>query len=167
MTKEHYTIYTDGSAWPNDGTGVGAFAYVVKKNGAVITEQTGIEDPSTNNRMELTAAIEGLKYIALIGGAGSSVTVVSDSRYVVDGINSWVRNWKRSGWKGGKIKNLELWQELDSVMSKFSPVQAAWIKGHSGVPTNEQCDKMAEHARMNYSRESNALDEEFSEITSR
>lgn len=171
---KHYTIYTDGSAWPNDGTGVGSFAFIVRHNDSILIEQTGIEEPSTNNRMELQAAISGLQYV-LNKNPGQnpnllSASVVSDSAYVVNGINSWLFGWKQTNWKQGKLKNLDLWQKLDEVVQKFGTVRGNWIKGHSGIKYNEQCDEMAEWARMEYSKEKDQretdLDKEFMEIVS-
>ena len=101
----------------------------------------GGEHETTNNRMELKAAIEGLK--ALNGER--KVLLHTDSRYVMDGINSWLPNWKKRGWKTAAkkpVKNQDLWQELDAVAAKHN-VEWHWVRGHTGVPGNEEADALA------------------------
>ena len=101
----------------------------------------GGERETTNNRMELTAAIEALK--ALNGER--DVLLHTDSRYVMDGINKWLPNWKKRGWKTAAkkpVKNQDLWQELDAVAAKHN-IKWNWVRGHTGVPGNEEADALA------------------------
>lgn len=128
------TIYTDGACEPNPGRG--GWAYVRTCNG-VRTEAAGTEAHTTNNRMELRAAIEGLKAIK---EAGQMIEAYSDSQYLVNGITTWIRAWKQKGWRG--VKNSDLWQQLDQLGRKHS-VRWHWIRGHSGIPENERCDRLA------------------------
>lgn len=101
----------------------------------------GGESSTTNNRMELTAAIEGLK--ALNGAR--SVILHTDSRYVMDGIRNWLPNWKKRGWKTADrkpVKNQDLWKALDEAAGKHE-ITWKWVKGHSGHPGNEEADALA------------------------
>ena len=101
----------------------------------------GGEPETTNNRMELMAAIEALN--ALRGP--SNVTLYTDSKYVMAGINEWMVNWKKRGWKtAGKkpVKNVDLWQRLDEVLNGHT-IRWHWVKGHSGNPGNERADELA------------------------
>lgn len=137
MIKE---IYTDGGCWPNDGSGAGGWgvAYKDPKNGALVTDSGG-EKPSTNNRMELTAIIQAIKK-----NQGEPIVIYSDSRYCVDGFNTWCFGWKTRGWtkrNGEDVKNKELWQELDSLRSPL--ISLKWVKGHDGVELNEVADQLA------------------------
>ena len=101
--------------------------------------EVGREPNTTNNRMEMMAVIAGLTRL----GKPSNVTVVSDSKYVIDGMSSWMKKWKRNGWtRSGGIKNLDLWKKLDVLVTKHN-VSYKWVKGHSGHPENERCDKLA------------------------
>lgn len=132
-------MYTDGACLKNPGPG-GWATILVHDNG---TERvlSGAVESTTNNRMELMAAIEGLK--ASIG----AVVIVSDSKYLVDGASKWLANWKKRGWrttmKGkGPVKNQDLWQELDALMDGRQ-VYWRWVRGHSGHKYNERCDALA------------------------
>lgn len=101
----------------------------------------GGEYETTNNRMELTAAIEALN--ALKGSR--NVILHTDSKYVMDGINSWMENWKKRGWKTADrkpVKNQDLWQALDKAVGRHQ-IKWKWIKGHTGVPGNEEADALA------------------------
>ena len=101
----------------------------------------GGEHETTNNRMELTAAIEALK--ALNGS--KNVVLYTDSKYVMDGINSWMENWKKRGWKTSNkkpVKNQDLWQALDDAVGRHE-IKWKWVKGHTGVPGNEEADELA------------------------
>ena len=101
----------------------------------------GGEPETTNNRMELTAAIEALN--ALKGSR--NVTLHTDSKYVMDGINDWMPNWKKRGWKTSNrkpVKNQDLWQALDAAISRHQ-IEWKWIRGHTGVPGNEEADALA------------------------
>jgi cyclic pyranopterin phosphate synthase len=122
----YYQIYTDGSCKGNPGPG--GWAAIIIKEGTIVQKISGNNVQTTNNQMEITAVIEGLKYLEI----GSSVEIFSDSTYV---INSMTKNWKRN-------VNKELWTLLDSEASKQS-ITWHWVKGHSGNPGNELADKLA------------------------
>ena len=133
-------IYTDGGCEPNPGVG-GWGAVLI--SGEHRKELSGGELDSTNNRMELTAAIEALKAL----NRPCKATVHTDSQYVRLGITQWMKDWKAKGWKRktGAIKNLDLWQELDELDQRHE-IEWAWVKGHSGVDENERCDELATQA---------------------
>jgi ribonuclease HI len=132
-------VFTDGSCLGNPG--FGGYAAIIVKDGVeqVITgHNPGI---TTNNVMELTAAIRALEALPV----GCTATVYSDSKYVVQGMNQWMDNWKRRGWKTfdkKPVKNLELWKTL-SVQSSERSIEWLWIKAHAGHPENERVDALA------------------------
>ncbi len=101
-------------------------------------ELSGGEAETTNNRMELLAAITALETLS----KGAAVTVVTDSSYVKDGITKWIHSWKKSDWKKGKVKNIDLWQRLDAAEARHD-VTWEWVKGHAGHPENEKADELA------------------------
>lgn len=110
---------------------------------AVLKEKTlnGGEPETTNNRMELLAAIQALESL----NRASAITVVTDSAYVKNGVTQWIHGWKRNGWKtAGKkpVKNVELWQRLDEAQARHQ-VTWEWVKGHAGHPENERADELA------------------------
>lgn len=127
------TIYTDGACLGNPGAG-GYCAILVHEKGEKVV--SGGEPDTTNNRMELMAAIAGLKAL----NRPCKVTLVSDSRYVVDGINEWLENWIAKGIHSRK--NADLWKETHRLLKKHK-VTGVWVKGHSGHEMNERCDKIA------------------------
>ena len=133
------TIYTDGACSGNPGAG-GWGAILVYKGKE--RELSGGAAETTNNRMELTAVIEGLKALK----ETCRVTVVTDSQYVANGINlGWAEGWKKNGWRKKDKKpalNPELWDELLTLIAKHE-VTIEWVKGHDGHPENERCDRMA------------------------
>lgn len=132
-------LYSDGACSGNPGAG--GFCAILKCNGneKVIS---GYSDNTTNNRMELTAVIAGLKALK----APCEVTVVSDSKYVCDAINQkWLVGWKKNGWRKSNNKpvlNIDLWVELDKLLETHS-VEFKWVHGHAGHPENERCDQIA------------------------
>jgi ribonuclease HI len=134
----HVTIFTDGACSGNPGPGGWG---AILRFGDVEKELKGGENPSTNNRMELMAAIsalEALKKPAL-------VDLTTDSQYVRQGITQWIHNWKRNGWKTADkkpVKNADLWQRLDAAL-KAHTVRWHWIKGHAGHAENERADQLA------------------------
>lgn len=140
MTHPKVCIYTDGGCDPNPGVGGWAAILSYKEH---YRELSGGEPDSTNNRMELTADIEGLSALTRV----SEVVVYTDSEYVKKGITEWLPAWKRRGWvrKGGEIKNLDLWKRLDVLHQKHN-VEWRWVKGHAGDPMNERCDELAGQA---------------------
>ena len=133
-----YELFTDGACDPNPGFGGWAFILKDSDTGKEFIE-VGREPRTTNNRMEMMAVIAGLTKLE----KPANVTVVSDSKYVIDGMSSWMKKWKGKGWtRSGGIKNLELWKKLDALVSKHN-VSYKWVKGHSGHPENERCDRLA------------------------
>ena len=131
-------LFTDGACSGNPGPG--GWGALLRWRGTE-KELSGGENPTTNNRMELMAAIEGLKALK----RGMRVRVWTDSVYVRDGITKWIHGWKRSGWKTADkkpVKNMELWQRLDELNAAHK-VQWRWVKGHSGDPGNERADRLA------------------------
>ena len=133
------TIYTDGACSGNPGIGGWGVVILEKNNNEICLN--GGNNNTTNNRMELTAAIEALKNFQ----NRENITLVTDSKYVKDGIQSWIENWKKYGWKtAGKkpVKNKELWIELDELIAKHN-ITWKWVKGHAGNKNNEKADYLA------------------------
>ncbi|MDX1406316.1 MAG: ribonuclease HI [Woeseiaceae bacterium] len=131
-------IYTDGACRGNPGPGGWGVVLIAGKHRKTLY---GGETNTTNNRMELTAVIEALK--ALNGSR--KVVLHTDSRYVKDGITSWLANWKQRGWKtAGKkpVKNQDLWQSLDEAVARHD-IEWRWVRGHDGNPGNEEADALA------------------------
>lgn len=138
------TIITDGSALLNPGPG-GWAAIMIARNGTAI-EISGCQKRTTNNRMEITALLEGLKRLK----RPCRVHVISDSKYVIKSVSEWMPGWKRRGWVKGDGKapeNLDLWQEIDALLSA-TPHQLnfEWVKGHNGHTYNERVDVLARTA---------------------
>ena len=139
MTGKTIEIFTDGACSGNPGPG--GWGAILRYNGAV-KELKGGEADTTNNRMELLAAIRALE--ALKGGP-HNVDLYTDSSYVKDGISGWIHGWKRNGWKTAAkkpVKNAELWQELDEL-TRSHRINWHWVKGHAGHPENERADELA------------------------
>ncbi|MGE8296709.1 MAG: ribonuclease HI [Pseudomonas sp.] len=135
---DEVVIYTDGACKGNPGPG-GWGALLVYKG--VEKELWGGDPSTTNNRMELMAAIAGL--IALTRPC--SVKLVTDSQYVMKGIQEWLPNWKKRGWKTASkepVKNADLWQKLDEEVNRHQ-VSWQWVRGHTGHPGNERADQLA------------------------
>ena len=146
---------TDGSCSGNPGPG-GWGALIRYENGQV--EEFGGHVPdTTNNRMELTAAIEVLKRLKNLSRK-KNLVIRTDSKYVIDGLSKWIKNWKKKGWitsSGKAVLNQDLWQELDK--RKLEDVKLTYVKGHSGDPDNERVDKIA----VNYSKNINISNDKF------
>lgn len=133
------TIHTDGACSGNPGPG--GWGAILEWNGHR-KEISGAEPETTNNRMELMAAIRALKAIK---GSGKPVRLVTDSTYVRDGVTKWIHGWKKNGWKTAAkkpVKNADLWMELDEAAARHE-VQWDWVKGHSGDPDNDRADELA------------------------
>ena len=131
-------IFTDGACSGNPGPGGWG---AVLRSGEHEKELCGGERDTTNNRMELTAAIEALEALT----EPCQVTLTTDSTYVRDGITRWLANWKKNGWRTTAkkpVKNQELWQKLDRQASRHDVIWK-WVKGHSGHPDNERADMLA------------------------
>jgi len=134
-------IYTDGSCIQNPGNGGWAAIMLINNEKKAIS---GFKKNTTNNQMELMAAIEALKKIPI----GEEVQIYTDSKYVKMGITEWIKKWSQNNWKTSskkKVKNLELWKELSSI-SKKHKIKWLWIKGHAGDPINEEVDTLAKKA---------------------
>ena len=132
-------IFTDGACSGNPG--IGGWGVVILINDSDPIFLKGGEIQTTNNRMELTAAIKALKYF----NDPQLITLITDSKYVKDGIESWITNWKKNGWKTTSkkpVKNKELWVELDSQIAKHN-ITWNWVKGHAGDRYNEKADFLA------------------------
>ena len=131
-------IYTDGACSGNPGKG--GWGVVILDNNKEILLNGG-DQHTTNNKMELTAAIKALEYFE----TKKDLTIYTDSKYVKDGIESWIINWKKNGWKTSTkkiVKNKELWMQLDNLIIKHN-VTWRWVKGHSGLEFNEKADELA------------------------
>lgn len=131
-------IWTDGACKGNPGPGGWG---VLMRFGAQSHELYGGEAKTTNNRMELTAVIEALSAVK----RPVPIVLHLDSGYVRNGITGWIHGWKKKGWRtsdGKPVKNVELWQRLDSLAGKFD-IDWRWVKGHAGDPGNERADELA------------------------
>lgn len=143
------TIYTDGSVRSNPG-GNGGWACILiyaDDNGKEFRKELfGAVVNTTNNRMEMRAALEGLKALK----EPCEVTVITDSQYLANGMTSWVYNWKKNGWSnasGSSVLNQDLWQELVFAAARHK-VTWKWVRGHNGNVYNERCDQLASRAAM-------------------
>jgi len=135
--------YTDGACSGNPGPGGWGALMLARDGDNVIKERElkGGEELTTNNRMELLAAIHALEALE----RETEITVVTDSNYVKNGITSWIFGWKKNGWKNAAkkpVKNVELWQRLDAANARHK-VTWEWVKGHAGHPENERADELA------------------------
>ena len=150
MTTAHVHLFTDGACSGNPGPG--GWAYILRhlRSGNEKQDSGGLAE-TTNNQMELTAVIEGLKTLK----RPCRVLLFTDSKYVGNGISEWMPKWKANGWtrRAGKktapIKNLGLWKDLDNLVSTHI-VEFSWVAGHSGHEENEQCDTMAVDAYQRF-----------------
>ena len=143
MTRPQVTIYTDGGAKPNPG-GPGGWAALLI-SGEHQRELSGAEPATTNNRMELTAAIMALEALK----EPCTVTLYTDSQYLKNGITLWLPGWLRRGWKTSArkpVKNQGLWQRLHAA-SQHHEVDWRWVRGHAGNPANRHVDRLASAAR--------------------
>ena len=135
--------HTDGACSGNPGPGGWGVLLEAKQDGAVVKtrELSGGEAETTNNRMELMAAIQALEVL----DRPAAITIVTDSAYVKNGVTGWIHGWKRNGWKTAAkkpVKNVELWQRLDAAQARHD-VTWQWVKGHAGHPENERADELA------------------------
>jgi ribonuclease HI len=141
-SQDHVTIYTDGGCAPNPGPGGWAAILLTGKHSR---ELSGGAPHSTNNRMELTAAISGLEALK----RPCIVELHTDSQYVRDGITKYINNWKRNGWRTAArepVKNKDLWERLETARNVHT-VRWHWVKGHSGDHFNERADVLVREAR--------------------
>ena len=141
---EEIIVYTDGGCSGNPGPG--GWGIVVIANGEA-RQLSGGEKITTNNRMELTAAISALSVIQNTPSFnGKKIIVNIDSQYVKNGITVWIKSWKQKGWKTADkkpVKNQDLWQQLDDLNSSLD-VEWNWVKGHAGIEYNEICDQLCQ-----------------------
>ncbi len=138
-------IWTDGSCLGNPGPGGWAF---IATNGKDVAERNGGEANTTNNRMELTAVIKALS----AAKKHDEIEIHTDSQYVKNGMEKWIRQWKNNNWKNAEkkpVKNKELWQQLDELAQQKS-IKWVWVKGHAGQEMNERCDELARNAAEKY-----------------
>lgn len=141
MSQTQVELITDGACSGNPGPGGWG---AILRSGKTERELSGGESQTTNNRMELQAVISGLAALK----RRCRVQVVTDSRYVMDGITQWIPNWKRRNWKtaGNKpVKNIDLWQALDELVNQHD-VHWQWVRGHDGHADNERADELARKA---------------------
>ena len=132
-------VYTDGACSGNPGIGGWGVVILLNKDGPILLN--GGELQTTNNRMELTAAIKALNYFH----KSESIKIITDSKYVKEGTEKWIINWKKNGWKTASkkpVKNKELWIELDKQIIKHN-ITWEWVKGHAGEKYNEKADYLA------------------------
>lgn len=140
-------IFADGSCHGNPGPG--GWGAIVRADGKE-TELSGGKKQTTNNEMEMMGAIEALRSLT----APSSVTVTTDSQYLVKGMNEWLKGWIRNGWKTAAkqpVKNRELWEQLATLAETHS-VRWVWVRGHAGHRENERCNDLANHAAARWGR---------------
>ena len=143
LNMKKVEIFTDGGCKGNPGPG--GYGCILKQNDR-IKEINGGDLQTTNNIMEMTAAIVALKQLQ----EPCEVRLTTDSQYVVKGMTEWIKGWIRNGWKTASrqpVKNRELWQELEKV-SRPHDIEWIWVKGHNGHPQNERCDQLANEAIM-------------------
>ncbi len=144
MSEQPIVVFTDGASKRNPGPG-GWGVVIVTPEGHV-TELGGGAPLTTNNKMELTGAIEALTRLEDTSGP---LAVYTDSTYVIQGIEQWVHNWRRRGWKtatGGEVMNRDLWEALSGLTAARPPRSIAWhyVRGHTGIPGNERVDEIAD-----------------------
>ena len=135
-------IYTDGACLGNPGPG--GWAFIIKYNGGKIKEFSGSEKFTTNNKMELTAAIKAIKYFK----KKIIINIYTDSKYLKDGITIWIKKWKLNGWKTSnkkKVKNSDLWKLLEEKIHNHE-IHWTWVKGHDENILNEKADMLAKKA---------------------
>ena len=138
VTPKRVTLFTDGACSGNPGPGGWGVLMIY---GEARKTLNGGEAQTTNNRMELTAAIQALESLT----RPCTVDLYTDSQYVRQGITQWMHGWKRNGWKTADkkpVKNADLWQRLDDVVKRHT-VEFHWVKGHAGHPENEEVDQLA------------------------
>ena len=144
MSDQPIVVFTDGASKGNPGPG--GWGAVIATPSGHVTELGGGAAITTNNKMELTGAIEAFRHLDEVDGR---VAVYTDSTYLIQGIREWIHNWKRRGWKtatGGDVMNRELWAELSDLTTRRGARTLSWhyVRGHVGTPGNERCDEIAD-----------------------
>jgi ribonuclease HI len=143
INKYSVIIYTDGACKGNPGLGGWG---VVLRSGDKEKHLYGGEKNTTNNRMEMTAVIEALKALK----SSCHIQLFTDSQYVNRGVNEWLQNWKKAGWKTASrapVKNVDLWQAIDELLNGHE-IEWHWVKGHSGDPGNDLADELANRGAL-------------------
>lgn len=132
--------YTDGACSGNPGPGGWGALLIAREGDTVVKERElkGGATDTTNNQMELMAAISALETLE----RSTKLTIVTDSKYVMDGITKWIHGWKAKNWTKKNLKNVELWKRLDAANARHN-VTWEWVKGHAGHPENERADELA------------------------
>ncbi|MFT6105321.1 MAG: ribonuclease HI [Paracoccaceae bacterium] len=135
--------YTDGACSGNPGPGGWGALMIAREADTIVKERSlsGGEPHTTNNRMELLAAISALESLSRV----SQITIITDSTYVKNGVTQWIHGWKKNGWKTSTrkpVKNADLWQRIDDAQARHS-VTWKWVKGHAGHAENERADELA------------------------
>lgn len=141
MVKKHIAIYTDGACRGNPGPGGWAAILRYGKHEKIIS---GAEEHTTNNRMELMAALQAIASLKEV----CNIDLYTDSQYVQKGITLWLKNWKKNAWKNAArqpVKNADLWQAIDEAAARHH-IAWHWVRGHNGHPENELADSMANRA---------------------
>lgn len=158
--NNHIYIYTDGGIRGQNGKGdkntIGSHAYILLLNGREFCHSESQRD-STSNREEMLAILHGLQKL---NRKDLPVIVTSDSKYCVEGLNSWVKKWKNNNWKSSEnfpVKNKDLWVQLDEIISEFDNVKIEWCKGHAGNEYNERCDKMCQESIIEFQQKQQNL----------
>ncbi|MFT7594950.1 MAG: ribonuclease HI [Paracoccaceae bacterium] len=144
--------YTDGACSGNPGPGGWGVLMQAKSGGKILKQRElcGGAADTTNNRMELLAAINALEVLE----REAAITIITDSTYVKNGVTSWIHGWKRNGWKTSAkkpVKNADLWQRLDEAQAGHG-VTWEWVKGHAGHPENERADELAREGMAPFKR---------------
>jgi len=145
INKKKILIYTDGACKGNPGKG--GWGVVIIDNG-LNKELSGSSSNTTNNIMEMTAAIKALSYFK----TKKDILIFTDSKYVLLGVTEWIYNWKKNNWlnkKKEQVKNKKLWQDLDRL-NDYHTVEWKWVKAHNGDPGNERADYLASHAATDH-----------------
>jgi len=139
-------IYTDGSS--TGKVGDGGWSFVVLNDNDLLFESYGGAKETTNNRMELSAVIESLRYTYKHYPKNVFFTVYCDSQYVVKGLTEWFSKWEQKINDGKEIKNQDLWIDCWALLNEFSNIQIQWVRGHSGLQYNDRCDKLAKLGKL-------------------
>lgn len=147
----HVELHSDGACLGNPGPG--GWACILRPTGQLKDERVlvGGEAATTNNRMELTGVLEGLRSLP----DGAHVEVSADSQYVLKGLSDWLDNWKRRGWRTASrkpVKNEDLWRALDTERTRLE-LSYVWVEGHAGHPDNERCDALAKQQAEMFQQE--------------
>lgn len=153
---DEFVIYTDGACSPNPGPG--GWGAVILEDGSVVSELSGAEPESTNNRMELTAAVKALESL----DQSARIDLYTDSTYVKKGITEWIFNWQKNNWRTAsktEVKNSDLWRQLLEQIGRHD-IEWHWVKGHADNRWNNRADELAVAARKSEARTDNAVGEQ-------